>query len=211
MRFWSVLSLAMVFVAVVGMGCGGGKLPEAEKQQEAQAQLPEGHPPVGGEAAMMGGGLGDSGPTDDNPLPLKLKGLNSVEELARGEKSTDNAEAAKLFASGFRKTFCADASKRDYAGAVKDLEKAISLDPDYAEAYRALGYAQFNLGFNVDEAMKNYKKAVTLKPDYGEAHYALAFMYAMGDRAKGKEHFDKAMKLGIPDERNLGEQFYSGN
>jgi TPR repeat protein len=65
------------------------------------------------------------------------------------------------------------------------------------------------MGFNVDGALADYKKAVELKPDYGEAHYALAFMYAMGDREKGVEHFKKAMALGVPDERNLGEKFYS--
>ncbi len=210
MKTWSVLFLSVTVAALLIAGCGGGKLPE-EEQGGQQAQLPEGHPPMGGQGGPMTGSLGDEGPTDDNPLPLKLHGLNGVDELDRALADANNDEAKEAFEEGYRKTFTADAAKRDYPGAVKDLNKAIELEPDFAQAYRALGYAEFNIGFNVDAAMKNYQKAVELKPDYGEAHYALAFMYAMGDRSKGAEHFKKAMDLGVKDERNLGERFYSGS
>jgi tetratricopeptide (TPR) repeat protein len=197
--------------AVFAAGCGGGKLPEAQKKE--QAALPEGHPPTSGEAGggagpMSGSMLGSEGPTDGNALPLKLTGLSSVEELEHGLSMTENAEAKTVFEAGFRKTFTADPTKRDYQGAIPDLEKALALDPKFAAAYRAMGYAKFNMGFNVDGALADYKKAIELKPDYGEAHYALAFMYAMADRDKGVEHFKKAMELGVPDERNLGEKFY---
>lgn len=161
---------------------------------------------------MGGGGLGTSGPTDGNALPLKLEGLSSVAEMDRGKAMTQNTEAQTAFEAGFRKTFTSDQGKRDYQGAVQDLDKAIGLDPGFAAAYRARGYAKFNLGFNIQDAMTDYLKAVDLKPDYGEAHYALAFMYAMpgeGDRAKGEEHFKRAMELGVPDERDLRTKFYS--
>jgi tetratricopeptide (TPR) repeat protein len=208
---WSWLIAVSVGAALVA-GCGGGKLPENQQNQgESANKLPEGHPPVNGQGAPMAQGqgmLGSEGPTDDNPLPLKLTGLNSVEELKRGMAATTNQEAAKLFEQGFRKTFTADNSKRDYAGAETDLKKAIELDPKYAQAYRTLGYAEFNMGFNVDAAMADYKKAIELDPNYGEAQYAIAFMYAMTDREKGAEHFKKAMELGVPDERHLGERFY---
>jgi tetratricopeptide (TPR) repeat protein len=196
-------------LAMVVAGCGGGKLPEnAEKDKAA---LPEGHPPVEGGGAMTGG-LGDSGPTDGNALPLRLEGLSSVEELEKGKTMTENAEARAAFESGFRKTFTSDAQKRDYTGATQDLDRALGLDPNFAAAYRARGYAKFNLGFNVPDALSDYLKAVELRPDYGEAHYALAFMYAMpgqGDIQKGAVHFKRAMELGVPDERGLKEKFYS--
>lgn len=211
-RWFGILLATVVPVLFTLAGCGGGKLPEAQKQDEAA--LPEGHPPVaggaGGGAPTAGALLGSEGPTDQNPLPLKLTGLSSVEELNHGLTMTTNEEAKAVFEAGFRKTFTADATKRDYAGAVQDLEKALALDPNFAAAYRALGYAKFNTGMNVDGALADYMKAVELKPDYGEAHYALAFMYAMGDREKGAVHFKKAMELGVPDERSLGEKFYSG-
>lgn len=200
--------LALVLAAFLA-GCGGGKLPDNQKQQSSE--LPDGHPPVGDAAAPMAR-LGSDAPTDDNALPLKLTGLNSLDEMKRGMQGTQNAEARTAFEEGYRKTFTADATKRDYMGAVEDLKKAISLDPDFAQAHRALGYAEFNTGFNVTGALAEYEKAVELKPDYGEAHYALAFMYAMEgqERAKGEEHYRKAMELGIPDERGLGERFYNG-
>ncbi len=208
---WSWL-IAVALGAVLAAGCGGGKLPENQQTDGQSAnQLPEGHPPLNGQGGPMAqsqGMLGSEGPTDDNPLPLKLSGLNSVEELKSGMAATRNEQAAKLFEDGFRKTFTADNSKRDYAGAAADLKQAIALDPKYAQAYRALGYAEFNMGFNVDGAMADYQKAIELDPNYGEAQYAIAFMYAMTDREKGADHFKKAMELGVPDERHLGERFY---
>jgi tetratricopeptide (TPR) repeat protein len=208
---WSWL-IAVALGAVLAAGCGGRKLPENQQAEgQSATQLPEGHPPINGQGGSMAqnqGMLGSEGPTDDNPLPLKLSGLNSVEELKSGMAATKNEQAAKLFEEGFRKTFTADNSKRDYAGAATDLKRAIALDPKYAQAYRALGYAEFNMGFNVDAAMTDYQKAIDLDPNYGEAQYAIAFMYAMTDREKGADHFKKAMELGVPDERHLGERFY---
>jgi tetratricopeptide (TPR) repeat protein len=203
--------LVFMMVLIGGVGCGGGKLPEESKGKE-EAALPEGHPPLDGSAPMGGGALGAAGPTDGNALPLKLEGLSSAAEMDRGKAMTQNADARTAFESGFRKTFTSDPQKRDYQGAVQDLDRSISLDPNFAAAYRARGYAKFNLGFNVQDAMTDYLKAVELKPDYGEAHYALAFMYAMpgqGDRARGEEHFKRAMELGVPDERDLKTKFYS--
>ena len=202
------LGLFLVVAALLAgclAGCGGGKLPESK----AEAELPEGHPSVGdAEAPQPGSGLGSDAPTDGDQIPLKLDGLNSVEELNRGVEGTENVEARELFVAGFRKTFSADASKRDYQGAANDLDAAIELDPDFAEAHRVLGYARFNMGFDVDSALAEYQKAVELKPDYGEAHYALAFLYAMGDLDAGGVHFKKAMELGIEDENNLRGRFY---
>jgi Tfp pilus assembly protein PilF len=55
-----------------------------------------------------------------------------------------------------------------------------------------------------------YEKAVELDPSYGEAHYAIAFMCAAtGERQKGVDHYRKAIALGIADERNIGQRFYS--
>jgi tetratricopeptide (TPR) repeat protein len=202
-----LVTFAALALVVLAMGCGGRKLPEA-KQDQAQG-LPEGHPPMGGSGgAPMMGSLGSEGPTDDNPLPLKLSGINGMEELKKGISYPKSDEARKLYEDGFRKTFTADQTKRDYPGAEIDLKKAIELEPGFAHAYRALGYAQFNMGFNVQGALDSYTKAVEIDPNYGEAHYALAFMYAMNDLPKGAEHFKKAMELGVKDERGLGERFY---
>lgn len=149
-----------------------------------------------------------SAPVDPENLPLKETGSGSIAELERGRAATRNPDAAECFAHGFRLTFSSDPEKRNFAVARDLFREAIAADPDYAEAYRGLAYAEFNLGFNREAAFENYKKAIELKPDYGEAHYALAFLYALDDLERGAEHFEKAMKLGVPDERGLRERYY---
>ena len=141
------------------------------------------------------------------PLPLKLSGMNSLEELNQGLAKLPDVESKQLFEDAFRKTFTADQSARNYADADAKFRLVIKKNQKSAEAYRGLGYALFNQG-QADTAMDNYLKAIEINPSYGEAHYAVAFMYAMGDTAKGKKHYQKAMQLGIPDERKLGEKFY---
>jgi hypothetical protein len=166
--------------------------------------LPEGHPPVGD--GQQPGTTAAS--VDPNTLPLKEDGSGGMAELNRARAATNDPEAARLFAEAFRLTFTSDNAQRDYPRARELYQQALALDPKYAEAYRGLAYAEFNIGFNREGAFQNYEKALALKPDYGEAHYAMAFMYAMDDVGKGAEHFKRAMELGIPDERNLGQRFY---
>jgi tetratricopeptide (TPR) repeat protein len=165
--------------------------------------VPEGHPPLGDGPGPAGGAA-----VDPNSLPLKESGSGSRAELTRARAATQDPESARLFAEGFLLTFTSDTSKRDYPRARELFQQAIALDPKYAEAYRGLAYAEFNIGFNREAAFQNYEKALQLKPDYGEAHYAMAFLYAMDDVGKGAEHFQRAMELGIEDERNLGQRFY---
>jgi tetratricopeptide (TPR) repeat protein len=167
----------------------------------ASGGLPEGHPPIDGSTP---GGT----PVDPSALPLKETGSGSLAELERGRAATKVAEAAAAYDKAFRLTFTSDQNGRDYEQARTLFNQAIALDQKYAEAYRGLAYAEFNIGFNKEAALANYMKAIELKPDYGEAHYALAFMYAMDNTEKGAEYFKKAMELGIADERELGPRFY---
>ena len=124
MKSWKLwlVAFAALSLIVVAVGCGGGKLPEAKQDEAGAKGLPEGHPSVDGSGgAPMMGSLGSDGPTDDNPLPLKLTGINSVEELKKGNAYPKNEEARKLYEEGYRKTFTADPAKRDYVGAEADL------------------------------------------------------------------------------------------
>jgi len=186
-------------IDTVGERPAHGSSPAAGKAAPGQAgQIAPGDPHAGIAAA----------PVDPATLPLKETGSGSLAELERGRTGTRNAQAADCFASGFRLIFTSDMEQRNYAAGKQAFLEAIALDPNYAEAYRGLAYAEFNLGFNRPAAMENYLKAIELKPDYGEAHYALAFMYAMDDLERGAVHFRKAMELGVADERNLATKFY---
>jgi hypothetical protein len=87
----------------------------------------------------------------------------------------------------------------------------LAASPNFAPAYRTLAYVEFNLDpSNAELPLEHYGKAVELAPEYGEAHYAIAFMCAAtGDRGRGVEHYKRAMALGVPDERGIGQRFYA--
>ena len=53
--------------------------------------------------------------------------------------------------------------------AIISYEKAISIKPDFAEAYYNLGNSHHKLG-QLDAAVRNYKKVVAIKPKYAETH-----------------------------------------
>jgi hypothetical protein len=203
----ALLVTLCVAVALAAASCGkkdeGRRVetPAGDMSGGPGGGLPEGHPPIDG--GMPGGA-----PVDPSALPLKETGSGSLAELERGRAATKVAEAAAAYDKGFRLTFTSDQNGRDYEQARTLFNQAIALDPRYAEAYRGLAYAEFNIGFNKEAALTNYMKAIELKPDYGEAYYALAFMYAMDNTQKGAEYFEKAMQLGIADERELGPRFY---
>ena len=54
--------------------------------------------------------------------------------------------------------------------AIASYTKALSLKPDYAEAYYNMGNALQEQG-KLDEAIEAYTKALELKPDYAEPYY----------------------------------------
>lgn len=193
--------LAVLFVAFM-VACGqkqGAEPPETSTQAVPPPQAPMDAPFMQGQTT--------SPVEEGKPLALKLTGLNSVEELNRSLAKLSDAESKHLFEEAFRRTFTTDPAGRNYIEAEAKFRQVLEKNPKSAETYRGLGYALFNQG-QAEAALRDYLKATEINPDYGEAHYALAFLYAMGDTAKGKQHYQKAMQLGIPDERNLGERFY---
>jgi tetratricopeptide (TPR) repeat protein len=53
--------------------------------------------------------------------------------------------------------------------AIEHYRKAITLEPEYAEAYYNLGIALQGLR-RIEDAVECYRKALALKSDYTEAH-----------------------------------------
>ena len=52
--------------------------------------------------------------------------------------------------------------------AIGAYKKAISIKPEYAEAYNNMGIARKEQG-RLEEAKENYSKAISLKSDFAEA------------------------------------------
>ena len=57
----------------------------------------------------------------------------------------------------------------DYNKSIEAYKKAISLKPDYAQAFNNIGSALQDQR-KLDEAIKAFKKAISLKPDFADAY-----------------------------------------
>jgi tetratricopeptide (TPR) repeat protein len=59
-------------------------------------------------------------------------------------------------------------AKREYEKAVKDLQKAIELNPNFKEAHNNLGYCYRKLG-KLNESLTAYDKAISLDSNFAQA------------------------------------------
>jgi tetratricopeptide (TPR) repeat protein len=79
--------------------------------------------------------------------------------------------------------------------ALKIFERAISINPDHAEAHYNLGVAYGNLGMHL-EAIEAFKQAVHLNPDNERAYCNLGIAYGeMGIYKKAIEAYKQAIEL----------------
>jgi len=83
---------------------------------------------------------------------------------------------------------------REYAVALAKLEKATSVDPNYPEAYNAMGIVYSQIGEN-EKADKNFQRSLRISANnpvtlnnYGQ------FLCQTGEHEKGQEMFKKATK-----------------
>ena len=60
---------------------------------------------------------------------------------------------------------------------METFRRAVSVAPDYAQAYNNLGICLRKKGL-LHEAIAAYKKALELKPDYAAAYYNLGNAYS---------------------------------
>jgi tetratricopeptide (TPR) repeat protein len=79
--------------------------------------------------------------------------------------------------------------------AMVHYQKALEINPDFAEAHNNLGNFLFQKG-SVDEAMVHYQKALEINPDYAEAHYNLGYaLLKMGNVDEAIAHLQKALQI----------------
>ncbi len=137
-------------------------------------------------------------------LATKLKGElaeSETQHLAR--MATEIPEAHREYQAGRREWN--RRTKEGFAAAIKHFERALELDPDYAEAYSGLAdtyglHPSYNIAPS-KEAMPKAKtyalKAIELNPTLAEAHTSLAWVQGMYefDWEKAEQTFLKASQL----------------
>ena len=111
-------------------------------------------------------------------LEEKEKGLPLLEQAVRRDPSFARAHAA-LATAYARKGFEGDPEGAWRARARGEVDKALSLDPNLAEAYLARGTLAWTLeaGFAHEEAIADYRRALALNPNLQPARKALAGVY----------------------------------
>ena len=84
---------------------------------------------------------------------------------------------------------------KDFAGSVKDFDKAIKLDPKYIDAYYNRGTSKLHLN-DYKGSLKDYDKAIELKPDFLNAYTNRGVVKLKLEDTKGAiKDFDEALKL----------------
>lgn len=94
----------------------------------------------------------------------------------------------------------------DYTRAYRLARKALLLDDDLVDGYRAMAQIE-RMRKNVLPSIKLATLAVNMDPKDPMNHFVLASTYLMATPAKSAEHFEKALELGSKDPRipfNLG-------
>ncbi len=83
----------------------------------------------------------------------------------------------------------------DFAGAVGTLDEALRLNPEFAEALCARGYAKGELA-DLAGATRDYSDAITVNPAIVDAHCGRAFVRALaGDDEGSIGDFSEALRL----------------
>ncbi len=138
-----------------------------------------------------------------NRIVEKLK--LQIQKPAKAGRGTDNLEAYDLFLKGIY------FHSKDFLSAKKAMgyfEKAIELDPDYAEAYALISemyivYAGYGLMPPAEAyalARDAAQKALRLNKQEPRAHKALAYVYFTSDWnwETALAEFNKAVEYGLP-------------
>ena len=90
----------------------------------------------------------------------------------------------------------AHAAKAEYDQAIDCFDKAIRIEPSFAEAYCNRGTAYYEKG-QYDPAISDFSKAIEINADFAQAYYnrAVAY-YDKNEYDKAKQDVQKAQSLG---------------
>lgn len=124
----------------------------------------------------------------------------SLSYFGKGVAHYKHAEAYAYIASpGNQKDATTNNSIKayHYREAIKNFEKAISHNPDFAEAYYNKGTTEMALS-DYDTAIKDYDTAIKLNPDFAEAYYNKGIiLIQQGKTPEAITNLSRAGELGL--------------
>ncbi len=133
---------------------------------------------------------------------LKIGELRSFVSLNNESQKNKRAAAQALYSQGL-----GILSRDDYARAVQYFEKAVEIDPGYAESWYQAGFCYGMLGRHAD-ALKASRQAARLRPEWAETHVNIgASSFALGQYKEAAEAYRQATKL---DADNADSQYALG-
>ena len=133
---------------------------------------------------------------------LKIGELKTFSSLNLESQKNKRAAAQALYAQGL-----GILSRDDYARAVQFFEKAVEIDPGYAESWYQAGFCYGMLGRHGD-ALKASRQAARLRPEWAETHINIgASSFALGQYKDAADAYRQATKL---DPDNADTQYALG-
>lgn len=121
---------------------------------------------------------------------LKVNELQSVSALSADSLKSKRANAERAYSQGV-----AQLSQDDYARALPLFERAVDLDPNYAEAWYQAGFSYGVLGRHQD-ALKASKQAAKLRPEWPATYVNIgASSFALGQYKEAADAYKTAIKL----------------
>ena len=135
-------------------------------------------------------------------LQLKIGDLQTFSTLNSETQKNKRAAAERLYSQGLGVL-----SRDDFARAAAYFEKAVEVDPNYAEAWYQAGFSYGMLGKHED-ALKASKQAAKLRPEWTETYVNIgASSYALGKYDDAVNAYKQATKL---DSANPDTQYALG-
>jgi tetratricopeptide (TPR) repeat protein len=135
-------------------------------------------------------------------LQLKLGELQTFSTLNSETQKNRRAAAERLYSQGL-----GILSRDDFTRALNYFEKAVEVDPNYAEAWYQAGFSYGMLGRHQD-ALKASKQAARLRPDWAETYVNIgASSFALGQFKEAAEAYRQATRL---DEDNADAHYALG-
>ena len=101
---------------------------------------------------------------------INEKYADSIELFTRGlEMEPDNKMALVSRGAAYLRL-------NDPQRAIKDLDRAIKVDPKYARTYHLMGLAHEGIG-DTEAALAHFTRAIEVDPAYGAAYYSRATLF----------------------------------